>query len=179
VYVPGNDRDLIQRVVRFLSEQDYVAGLFVHDRFGQMPGALSMSDVALVGSATTPKPAIVLNFKRQGDHGSLARANTFINMAAMGPDFKRRFVNQAPAGNPDIAPTIAYLMKRKMPNLGRLRGRVLTEALAGGPAAVRSTRAVKRSRPSENGLSTVLMYQVADGRIYLDEACFTRTETCR
>jgi hypothetical protein len=166
-----------------------------------MPGALSMSDVGLTGTATTPKPAIVINFKSfaldpanphmtgvivgglrqhgQGDHGSLSRANTFINMAAIGPDFKRRFVDHTPAGNADIAPTIAHLMKRRMPSLGKLRGRVLTEALAGGPAAVRSTRAVTRSRPSEDGLSTVLMYQVADNRIYLDEACFTRNETCR
>ena len=201
VYVPGNDRDLVQRIVRFLGDQDYIGGIFVHDRFGQMPGALSMSDVGLVGSATTPKPAIVISFKSfaldaanplmtgvmvggvrqhgQGDHGSLVRANTFNNMAAMGPDFKRRFVDQTPVGNADIAPTIAYLMKRKMPNLGKLRGRVLNEALEGGPAAVRSSRAVKRSRPSEDGLSTVLMYQVADDRIYLDEACFTRNETCR
>ena len=115
VYVPGNDRDLVQRIVLFLADQDYVGGIFVHDRFGQMPGALSMSDVGLVGSATTPKPAIMDQFQElcarrrqpahdrrdrrpgarkhgQGDHGSLVRANTFINMAAMGPDFKRRFV---------------------------------------------------------------------------------------
>ena len=32
----------------------------------------------------------------QGDHGSLARANTFNNMAAIGPDFKKRFVSHSP-----------------------------------------------------------------------------------
>ena len=77
-----------------------------------------MSDVGLMGGATTPKPAIVVNFKSfaldpknphmsgiivggtrqhgQGDHGSLSRANTFNNMAAIGPDFKKRFVSQSP-----------------------------------------------------------------------------------
>ncbi len=63
IYVPGNDRGLVERIVRFLATQDYVGGIFVHDRFGQMPGALRMSDIGLVGSATTPKPAIVINFK--------------------------------------------------------------------------------------------------------------------
>ena len=201
IYVPGNDRGLVQRIVRFLAMQDYVGGMFVHDRFGQMPGALRLSDVGLLGSGTTPKPAVVVSFKSfsldaknptmsgiivggvrqhgQGDHGSLSRANTFNNMAAIGPDFKRRFVNQAPVSNVDVQPTLAHVMKMKIPTLGKLRGRVITEALAGGPSTRRFSNAVARSRSSEGGLSTVLMYQVADGRIYLDEACFTRAETCR
>jgi hypothetical protein len=36
---------------------------------------------------------------------------------------------------------------------------------------------VIRSRASD-GLSTVLKYQVAERRMYLDEACFTTTTTC-
>ena len=201
IYVAGNDRGMVERIVRFLAAQDYVGGIFVHDRIGQIPGALQMSDIGLVGSATTPKPAIVISFKSfaldeanphmsgvivggvrqhgQGDHGSLARANTFNNMAAIGPDFKRRFVNQAPVSNVDLQPTLAHLMKRRMRSLGKLRGRIIAEALVGGPSTTRSTRAVKRSRPSDNRLSTVLMYQVADDRIYLDDACLTRAETCK
>ena len=71
-------------------------------------------------------------------------------------------------------------MKMKMPSLGKLRGRVITEALAGGPTATKFTSRVLRSRPAdESSLSTVLMYQVAGDQIYLDEACFTRAETCR
>jgi arylsulfatase A-like enzyme len=201
IYIPSNDRDLIQRIVRFLAAQDYAGGLFVNDRWGEVPGALRMSEIGLVGSATTPKPAIVVNFKSfsldaknphmtgvivggirqhgQGDHGSLARANTFNNMAAIGPDFKRRATVQSPVSNADVQPTLAYIMKMKIPSLGRLRGRVINEALAGGPATTRFTRAVSRSRPSDAGLSTVLMSQIADGRIYLDEACFTTAATCR
>ncbi len=200
IYVPGNDRGTVARIARFLMTQDYVGGLFVHDRVGQPPGALRMSDVWLMGGATTPKPAIVVNFKSfpldpknphmsgiivggtrqhgQGDHGSLARANTFNNMAAIGPDFKKRFVNRAPVSNADVQPTLAHLMKMNIPSLGALRGRVITEALAGGPAAARFAPGVIRSRPSRDGYSTVLMYQVADRRIYLDEACFTKATKC-
>ena len=190
----------VARIARFLMTQDYVGGLFVNDRVGQPPGALRMSDVWLMGGATTPKPAIVVNFKSfpldpknphmsgiivggtrqhgQGDHGSLARANTFNNMAAIGPDFKKRFVNRAPVSNADVQPTLAHLMKMNIPSLGALRGRVITEALAGGPAAARFAPGVIRSRPSRDGYSTVLMYQVADRRIYLDEACFTKATKC-
>lgn len=201
IHVPRNDRGLVQRIVRFLAAQDYVGGLVVNDRFGQMPGALRMSDVGLMGSATTPKPAIIVNFKSfpldphephmtgvivggtrqhgQGDHGSLARANTFNNMAAIGPDFKRRFVDQSPVSNADIQPTLAHVMNMRIPAFGALRGRVIAEALLGGPAATRFTARVVRSRASADGNSTVLMYQVADRRRYLDEACFTKAATCQ
>ena len=200
IYVPGNDWALVQRIARFLTTQDYVGGLFVNDRAGRPAGTLRMSDVGLTGSATTPKPAIVVSFRSfpldpknpfmtgiivgstrqhgQGDHGSLARANTFNNMAAIGPDFKRRFVNQSPVSNADIQPTLAHVMKMKIPTLGTVRGRVMTEALVGGPAATRFAPGILRSSPSADGYSTVLMYQVADRRVYFDEACFTKAGRC-
>jgi hypothetical protein len=174
--------------------------LFVNDRLGQAGGALRMSDVGLIGGATMPKPAIVVNFKSfpldptdphmsgvivggtrqhgQGDHGSLSRANTFNNMAAIGPDFKKRFVTRAPVSNADVQPTLAYVMKMKIPSIGALRGRVITEALANGPPATRFAPGVIRSRPSSDGYSTVLMYQVAMQRMYLDQACFTKAGKC-
>jgi arylsulfatase A-like enzyme len=200
IHVPVNDRGLIRSIVRFLATQDYVGGLFVNDRLGVVPGALRMSDVGLIGGATMPKPAIVVNFKSfpldskdphmsgvivgstrqhgQGDHGSLARANTFNNMAAIGPDFKKRFVSRAPVSNADVQPTLAYVMKMKIPGMGTLRGRVISEALAGGPPTTRFAPGVARSRPSSGGYATVLMYQVADRRMYLDEACFTKAAKC-
>ena len=200
IHVTGNDRSLAQRIVRFLTAQDYVGGVFVNDRFGHQPGALRMSDIGLMGGATMPKPTIVVNFKSfpvdrknphmsgiiiggvrqhgQGHHGSLARANTFNNMAAIGPDFKTRFVSQSPVSNADVQPTLAHVMKMNIPSFGSLRGRVITEALAGGRAVTRFAPGVVRSRPSADGYSTVLMYQVADRRMYLDEACFTKAGTC-
>jgi arylsulfatase A-like enzyme len=199
IYVPGNDRSLTGRIARFLATQDYVGGLFVHDRLGQPAGTLRMSDVGLFGGATTPKPAIVVSFKSfpldpknphmtgvvvggtrqhgQGEHGSLSRANTFNNMAAIGPDFKTRFVSRAPVSNADVQPTLAHLMRMNLPSAGELKGRIITEALVGGPATVRFAPGVIRSRPRD-GFSTVLMYQVADRRVYFDEACFTKAAKC-
>ena len=113
----------------------------------------------------------------QGDHGSLARANTFNNMAAHRSCFKRRLCQSAPAGNADMQPTLAHMMKMKIPSLGRLRGRVMVEVLAGGPATVRSQAREAVAARQKRGLSTVLMYQVADDPMYLDEACFTE-QTC-
>ena len=55
----------------------------------------------------------------QGEHGSLSRANTFNNMAAIGPDFKKRFVSQSPVSNADVQPTLAHVMRMKIPSIGR------------------------------------------------------------
>ena len=55
-------------------------------------------------------------------------------MIAFGPDFKRGFVDRAPASNADIPLTLARILGLALPSRGKLRGRVLAEALAGGPA---------------------------------------------
>ena len=202
IHVPGHHRGIVGRIVRFLTVQDYVGGIFVNDRLGRFAGALRLSDVWLHGTATMPKPAIVVNFRSfaldardplmttatfststrqhgQGDHGSLTRANTFNNMAAMGPDFKKGFVVRAPVSNADIQPTLARALRMKIPSFGRLRGRVVTEALVGGPDSIAATREVARSRPTSRGDATVLMFQRVGEVRYLDEACFTRDPSCR
>jgi len=48
---------------RWFANQDYVSGVFVNDKLGKIPGALSMSDVGLMGGARTPQPAIFVNFR--------------------------------------------------------------------------------------------------------------------
>jgi hypothetical protein len=62
--------------------------------------------------------------------------------------------------------------------VGELRGRVITEALVGGPSTIRVTHRVAASRPAASGYSTVLMYQVAERRLYFDEACLTKGRAC-
>ena len=101
--------------------------MFVDDAFGNIPGTLPLSAIGLIGATTLPRPAIVVAFKvfylnpddlqtavqiadtvlqeGQGMHGGLGRDSTYNNMAAIGPDFKQRFTDTAPASNADIAPT--------------------------------------------------------------------------
>jgi hypothetical protein len=112
----------------------------------------------------------------QGNHGALARANTFNNMAAIGPDFKKRFVDDAPVGNVDIAPTLAKVMGISLTGTGRLRGRVLAEALAGGPPRVSSRTRVVRSGLAGSGKATVLRYQEVGSQRYVDAACFDQND---
>lgn len=193
IYIPGQDRALASEVVRFLTEQDYVGALFVDPRLGRFRGALPLTAIALEGSSRMPRPSIVVSFKSfllkeadllsavqvadtplqegQGMHGGFGRDNTFNNMAAVGPDFKEKFLDVLPAGNQDIAPTLAHVLGLKLPTVGKLQGRVLSEALLGGPDSAPMRHDVAVSSLTPAGIATVLLYQEAQGRRYFDRAC--------
>jgi hypothetical protein len=152
-----------------------------------------MSKVGLIGSARTPQPAIVVSFKSwstgcadpemcgaeiadsgqqqgQGIHGSFGRQDTHNFMAAIGPDFKRGFVDPAPVSNADWAQTLARILGLDLPPRGALRGRVMAEALADGGAPPETRAVTLRSQPAANGFLTVLNAQRVRGETYFDAA---------
>ena len=193
VYLPKKDKKLAARVVALLA-QDYVSGLFVDDSLGKFPGTLPLTAVNLKGSALTPMPAIAVNFRTfatgceqpllctveiadtglqqgQGMHGSFSRADTMNFMAAIGPDFKAGFTDNAPVSNADVGKTVARILGLKIKDHGKLIGRVLTEPMPGG-ATPRYIARVIRSDPDPNGLRTVLNYQLVGNTRYFDAAGF-------
>jgi hypothetical protein len=107
----------------------------------------------------------------QGMHGSFSRADTMNFMAAIGPDFKANFVDEAPVGNADIGKTMAQILALKIKDRGRLVGRVATEAMAGGKPPVYTAKTM-RSPPAAGGLRTVLKYQLLGTTRYFDAAGF-------
>lgn len=114
-------------------------------------------------------------------HGGFGREQTWNNMAAIGPDFKKNFIDPFPVGNVDIVPTLAHILSIDMPSTGSLRGRVTSEALAGNDAgahsgadAAKPEAKVQISSPAANGFRTILEYQEAHGVRYLDRACFVQ-----
>jgi arylsulfatase A-like enzyme len=203
IYVPDGKPEIVARIAEILLGYDYVGGVFVDDKYGRIPGTLPLSSIGLVGTTTRPRPALVAAFKvfylnpadlqtavqiadtalqeGQGMHGGFGRESTFNNMAAIGPDFKRRFADRAPVGNADIAPTLARLMGLELGAGGQLRGRVLLEALTDGPDAP----AVKTDRlrsPAANGRQLLLEYQEVGQNRYLDQSCIVaagQTAGCR
>jgi arylsulfatase A-like enzyme len=196
VYLPTAQADKqVRHIVDFLARQEYVSGIFVDDKFGEIPGALPMSAINYRGSARTPQPAIIFGFASsaipgceplllcaaefadtslstgQGMHGSFSRADTRNFMAAIGPDFRQHFADPSPISNADIAPTLAHLLGLNIPPKGRLTGRVISEALKGGKATA-FDRKHRVSSPAANGLATHLDWQTSDGRAYFDAAGF-------
>jgi arylsulfatase A-like enzyme len=195
VYLPKvNAKALAGDIVKFLSTQDYVGGIFVNDKLGKFPGALPMSALNLIGSARTPTPSIYVSFRSftgecenklqcavgvhdtglgtgQGSHGSLSRAETRNFMAAIGPDFKAGFADPAPISNADITPTLAKAAGITLAPKGKLRGRVISEALVGGTAVTASKRTLQ-SEPAENGVRTILNLQEVGEARYFDAGGF-------
>jgi hypothetical protein len=153
-----------------------------------------MSEIGLKGKAVTPTPSIVVNFRSyadscgeptncsvevsdtvlrqgQGMHGSFGRGDTLNFMAAIGPDFKTGYVDALPVNNADVGITIAELMDLHAANAGGLTGRVVSEALPNGivPKAADGTVV---SKPSANGLQTVVQFQRVLSHRYFDAAGF-------
>jgi arylsulfatase A-like enzyme len=195
VYIADHDRAMARKIVEFLSSQDYVGALFVDPALGTIPGTLPLSAIALEGSTRMPRPSIVVGFKTfqlepgdllsavqvsdtplqegQGMHGGFGRDSTFNNMAAVGPDFKQGYNDPLPVSNADIAPTLAHVLGFQLPATGRLQGRVLSEALSGGPDSVAFHHGTVSSKPTPSGRATVLECQEYQGRKYFDTASFS------
>ena len=195
IYLPTpRAKTLAGDIVNFLTTQDYVAAVFVNDKLGSIPGALAMSDINLIGSARTPVPSIIVSYRSfaqncenplqctvgvhdtplatgQGSHGSLSRAETRNFMAAVGPDFKAGYADPAPVSNADVAPTLAQAAGIVLPARGKLKGRVISEALAGG-AAVNVSRRTLQSAPAQNGARTILNLQQVGETRYFDAGGF-------
>ena len=67
----------------------------------------------------------------RGQHGSMSKHEMNNVMIAWGPGFKRGITLDVPSGNIDVAPTILNLLG--LPVGDAMDGRVLAEALGGGP----------------------------------------------
>ncbi len=194
IYLPHHDPELLKRIVAFLARQDYTGGLFVDDAYGKIPGALPSSTIRLIGSSPIPTPTIAIAFKTfaidpknpimseveiadyplqhgQGMHGSFGRSNTFQFMAAVGPDFKKEYVDPAPISNADVAPTLAHIAGLELASHGKLKGRVIEEAITGEASPARFERKVAKSASSD-GKKTILLYQLMGKQAYFDRACF-------
>src|ERR1700730_2728034 len=194
IYLPSKERKLAARTIKALLEQDYVSGLFVDDELGRSPGPLPMSQLNLKGTAATPNPSIVVNFRSwssgceeqtncsvqvadtvlrqgQGMHGSFSRGDTLNFTAAIGPDFKSGYVDALPVSNADVGATAAKVMGLLQQPKGHLIGRVMTEAMPNGATPQAYAGSVK-SKPAANGLRTVLNFQRVGTQRYFDTAGF-------
>lgn len=192
LYLTRPDKALAEKIVAFLSTQDYVSGMFVADALGKIPGTLPLSAINFEGAAVVPHPTIVVNFRSfstgcadpttcgveiantslrqgQGMHGTFSRADTRNTMGAKGPSFRKAFVDPAPASNADLGKTILHLLNLKATDKGKLVGRVLTEALPGG-ATPNAQAHTLRSEPDANGNVTVLKMQTVGETRYFDTA---------
>ncbi len=120
------------------------------------------------GTAATSAGGTAATGPRTGNastHGSFSPYDVRNTFLGWGVDFKDGVVSQVPAGNIDIASTLLAL--EGLPTLGT-EGRVLREALNGGPTSVHSkSRSLTVSSRKDGYRGEVRISEVADQR-YID-----------
>ncbi len=147
-YVRNHEKAKIQAVAEYLMAQEWCGSLFSNS---PIPGALPMSTTR---DHTSRSPDILISFKWSdeatsqgiqgaaafakgdvpvgaGNHGSLSPFEIRNLLVATGPNFKKGVCNQTPSGIMDLMPTILHILR--LTTYEVLDGRLLSEALAGGP----------------------------------------------
>jgi arylsulfatase A-like enzyme len=179
LFVPDHDGETVRAAVRSLQSRLQYGAIFASDRHGEIPGTLPMSLIRTENRARAPdiivsfsydettavagKPGVsyASSINRRGDHGSFSPTDVRISLLARGPHFHTGLRDPLPSANVDIAPTVARILGFGMPDA---QGRVLEEALVGGPALTEyavSNKTYPSSR--QTGLSMKLPTDL-DGR---------------
>ncbi|MBI1848380.1 MAG: hypothetical protein HYR86_15595, partial [Candidatus Rokubacteria bacterium] len=188
-------RARIARLARFLQGRDwggvvFTAGGGANDPRGAPPGTFSLelihlasaergpdllftfpwtsrpnafgvpgTDLALVGGTSAPLVS---------DHGSMSPWNVRNTFLAWGVDFKRRATVRASAGNVDVAPTILHLLG--ITERDGLDGRVLAEALVGGPDAEQIAVDTRVHVVEAGAYRAAIQVSTVDDRRYVDKS---------
>jgi arylsulfatase A-like enzyme len=181
LFVPDGDPNTVKAAVVSLQSRLQFGAIFVSDRYGDIAGTLPMSLIKTENTITGRGPDIIVSFtfdekvtvtgrpgisyassvNRRGDHGSFSPTDTHISMMAYGPSFISGLNDTLPTANVDVAPTVARILTLSMPGV---QGRVLEEALKGGPRIAEYTALDKIYRSSQKtGLQMKLSTDL-DGR---------------
>src|SRR5262245_12767021 len=158
VHVEGHDRDRVARIARFIQAREWGGVVFTGARAagdprGVVDGTFSLelihvanaergpdllftfpwtSDANAFGVPGTDLASVSGGAKLYvSDHGSMSPWNVRNTFLAWGASFKKRTTVGTPVGNADVAPTILSLLG--LADGSALDGRVLAEALDGGP----------------------------------------------
>jgi len=181
LFVPDRDRNTVKAAVVSLQGRLQFGAIFVSDKYGDIAGTLPMSLIKTENPVADRGPDIIVSFNfdenvsvagrpgisyassvnRRGDHGSFSATDTHISMMAHGPSFKSGLYDTLPSGNVDIAPTVARILAF---NMSSIQGRVLEEALKGGPLVTEYTVLDKPYRSSKKTGLTVKLSTDLDGR---------------
>jgi len=181
LFVPDRNLETVKAAVASLQSRLQFGAIFVSDRYGEVAGTLPMSLIKTESSEDGRAPDIIVSFSydesvsvagaagisyassvnRRGDHGSFSPTDTRISLMASGPDVKAGFTDPLPTANVDIAPTVARILGLSMP---AAQGRVIEEALVGGPQVTEYAVRTKTHRSSTRTGLTVKLPTDLDGR---------------
>src|SRR4029077_9725631 len=179
LFVPDHDTETVRAAVASLQSRMQFGAIFVSDRYGDIAGTLPMSLIKTENNGRAPDIIVSFSYdettavagksgvsyassvNRRGDHGSFSPTDVHISLMARGPDFGSGLNDTLPTSNVDIAPTVARILQFSMP---AVQGRVLEEALRGGPPIGEYAVLNKTHRSSTSTGLTVKLPTDLDGR---------------
>ena len=148
-YTPAGDLETAQRLAAWLMAQPWCGTLTASDAVAGIPGTLPAS---LVGNQGPRSPELAMSFRWEstaneagylgtvysaygepgaGQHGSMSRHEMNNILFAGGPSFRSKLKLDIPSGNLDLTPTVLRILGLSASE--SMHGRVLEEALTGGP----------------------------------------------
>ena len=193
LHVAGRDAGRIARLARFVQSRDwggvvFTAGRAPGDPHGVAEGTFSLETIHAANAERGPDLLVTFPWTSEpnafgvpggdlacvsggarlypSDHGSMSPWNVRNTLLAWGAGVKRGVTVGAPAGNVDVAPTILALLGIEA--RGGMDGRVLAEALAGGPDPEAVAVETRVHEVAAGAYRAALQLSHAEGRRYVD-----------
>jgi arylsulfatase A-like enzyme len=194
LHVEGRDPEHLARLVRFVQSQAWGGVVFTAargpgDARGMVEGTFALELIHAAGAERGPDVLMTFPWTSApnalgvrgmdlanvgaggapyvGDHGSMSPWNVRNTLIGWGEGFKRGVVVPAPAGNVDVTPTVLALLG--LGGVG-LDGRVLAEALAGGPDPEQVTVETLTHTVAVGAYRAAVQVSLVDGRRYVDKS---------
>ncbi len=195
LHVQGRDAARIEEIARVVRSRDWGGVVFTAARApgDARGGAAGTFSLELIHAANAERgPDLLVTFpwsSRPGafglpgtdladvsggarlyasDHGSMSPWNVRNTFLAWGVDFKRRAVSRVPAGNVDVAPTILALLG--VAEAAGLDGRILAEALEGGPDEEQVPVETRVLTAEAGTYRAAIQVSAVDGQRYVDKS---------
>jgi arylsulfatase A-like enzyme len=200
LHVEGRERERIAAIARFAQSREwggvvFTAGRAPGDPRGAVEGTFALEAIHMASPATADSgrsPDLVLTFPWGSrpnafgvpgsdlahvsggaapyfsDHGSMSPWNIRNAGLAWGASFKRGVTVRTPTGNVDLAPTILSLLG--IEGGSGLDGRVLAEAMEGGPDPERTVAETRVHLVEASGYSAALQATTLGRHRYVDKS---------
>jgi hypothetical protein len=194
LYVAKHNDVKARALAAFFQAQPWTAAVFA--RGTPMPGTFPLSMVHLDHSERAADLVVALTWRSdtnaygvrgthavavdgvggpiatgEAGHGGLSPYAIRSTMIAAGPAFGQARSVDTPVGNVDVAPTILAMLGLKTEGTD---GRVLREALVGGPAPTsletRTDTMVTTTHTPQGVYRSALQVTTVDGEVYVDQA---------
>ena len=192
-YVHQRDPGTADNLAEWLMGRPWCGAMVASETVGEISGALP---AFLVGAEGLRAPELAVSLRwngtpnedgyrgqvystgglvGQGQHGSMSPHELHNVLFARGPSFKRRSRVVAPSGNTDVLPTVLKVLGIEAGD--EMDGRVLEEALVGGPRVDRvdwSTELYNAERLLEGGVyRQQIQVSLVENAVYVDQGSST------